>query len=143
MRARERFLIALANTCQIAAAARAAKKSRQWAYNLRAKDPSFAAAWDSALEIAVGALEDVAIERAVKGVLEPVYQGGVKVGTVRRYSDSLLILLLRANKAEKYCERTQAQVTTVSGISDRLQRFRERAVNHEVDTLRARAREPP
>ena len=39
---------------------------------------------------------DALHERAVEGVLEPVYQGGRCVGTVRRYSDKLLETELKA-----------------------------------------------
>jgi hypothetical protein len=35
-------------------------------------------------------------ERAIVGVEEPVFQGGVQVGTIRRYSDRLLGMLAKA-----------------------------------------------
>ncbi len=38
------------------------------------------------------------MRRAVDGVDEPVYQGGKKVGSITRYSDTLLIFLLKANR---------------------------------------------
>jgi hypothetical protein len=54
--------------------------------------------------LAVGALEDEALRRAVEGVEEPVYQGGKQVGVIRKYSDALLMFLLKAARPEKYRE---------------------------------------
>jgi hypothetical protein len=50
-------------------------------------------------------LEAEADRRAVDGVLEPVFYKGVEVGTVRKYSDRLLITRLRAEMPEKYADR--------------------------------------
>ena len=97
-RARETFLLALSDTGQVSKSAKKAGVSRQTLYEWKGADTSFAKAWEAALEKAYDVLEDVAIERATKGTLRPVYQGGVKVGTVREYSDGLLALLLKAHK---------------------------------------------
>ena len=125
-RARETFLACLAETGQITKSAKAAKMDRERFYAERKRNPEFAAAWEAALEKAADMLEDVAIERAAKGVLKPVYQGGVKVGTVREYSDGLLTLLLKAHKPEKFRERTETQLNVNLQISERLQKARER-----------------
>lgn len=97
-RARAKFLETLALTGQITKAAKAAGVVRETPYAWRKIDPEFAKAWDAALEKAYDMLEDVAIERATKGTLRPVFQGGVKVGAMREYSDGLLALLLKAHK---------------------------------------------
>lgn len=97
-RAREAFLLTLSETGQISKSAKKADVSRQTLYEWRKADVEFAKAWDAALEKAYDVLEDVAIERATKGTLRPVFQGGVKVGSVREYSDGLLALLLKAHK---------------------------------------------
>lgn len=47
------------------------------------------------------------VGRAVEGVLEPVYQRGEQVGTVRRYRDTLLIFLLKGNQASKFADRRE------------------------------------
>ena len=41
-------------------------------------------------------------KRAVKGVLEPVFQGGQHVGDILRYSDRLLELLLKGDDPQRY-----------------------------------------
>ncbi len=64
----------------------------------RRRDEKFARAWDRALDSATDRLEQEAVRRAVDGVDEPVYQGGKKVGSITRYSDTLLIFLLKANR---------------------------------------------
>jgi len=50
-------------------------------------------------------LEAEAWRRAVEGVEKPVFQGGVQVGVIREFSDSVLMFLLRARKPEVYWER--------------------------------------
>jgi len=48
------------------------------------------------------ALEEEARRRALNGVLEPIYQSKELVGYKRRFSDSLLAMLLEANNPEKF-----------------------------------------
>ena len=67
-------------------------------YSCRAGDRAFASAWDVSLEIGLDALEDEAIRRAREGVEEPVFQGGLRCGSVRKYSDLLLIFLLKSRR---------------------------------------------
>lgn len=63
-------------------------------------DDNFARAWDEAREIAACGLEDEARRRAVDGVDEPVFFQGEVVGYSKRYSDSLLIMLLKGVRPE-------------------------------------------
>jgi len=99
------MLIALAETGNVTAAARAAKIHRTNHYNWLNDDPEYAKAAKDAMDAASDLLEGEARRRAYTGVLEPVYQGGEKVGTIRRYSDTLLIFLLKGAKPDKYKER--------------------------------------
>lgn len=104
---REVFIAWLRKKGNITAACDKAKISRQHAYRTRDEDATFAAEWDDALQEATERLEMEARRRAHDGVLEPVFQGGVKVGAVRKYSDTLLIFLLKAHAPEKYRERVE------------------------------------
>lgn len=99
-----KFLKCLAEKGNVSAACRKAKIDRKWAYEKRDRDPLFKEAWDEALEVATEALEEEARRRAKDGVLEPVFYLGGKVGSVRKYSDTLLIFLLKAHKPNKYRE---------------------------------------
>lgn len=58
--------------------------------------------WRQAEQDGVDRLEDEATRRGVEGVEKPVYQGGVLVGTVTEYSDTLLNLKLRGKRPEVY-----------------------------------------
>jgi len=87
-------------------AAKVARVGRSTAYEWREEDKAFAAAWDEAIEESNDVLEGEAYRRAVTGTLEPVFYQGEKVGTVRRYSDSLLTLLLKSNRPAKFKDRT-------------------------------------
>lgn len=99
------FLTALAKTGNVTKAARAAKIDRSTAYKLRDEQPDFALAWQAAREEAADLLEAEAHRRAVTGTLEPVYYQGKRCGTIRRYSDTLLVVLLKANRPTKFRER--------------------------------------
>lgn len=104
-RRRAAFLAALAETGNVSHAARAAKASRSRAYQLKAEDPDFAAEWCDALETATDALDAEARRRALDGVETPHFHQGQVAGTVRKYSDTLLMFLLRAHRPDLYRER--------------------------------------
>jgi hypothetical protein len=91
-----------AKTGSVSLASQHAGVSRRTHLKWKAKDKTFAAAHEDALTIAVELMEHEARERALKGRLEPVYHGGKPVGAIRRYSDTLLIFLLKAARPEKY-----------------------------------------
>jgi len=96
------FLDLLAETGNVTVAAKACNLARRTVYFCRATDPAFAAAWEESLEIGLDALEDEAIRRAREGVEEPVFQGGLRCGSVRKYSDLLLIFLLKSRRPHRY-----------------------------------------
>jgi hypothetical protein len=58
--------------------------------------------WDDAIEAGADVLEAEAWRRAVEGVERPIVSGGKVVTTVREYSDTLLIFLLKGRRPEKY-----------------------------------------
>lgn len=100
----KKFLDALADTCNVSAAAKAAGIRRSTAYEFRKNNPDFAAKWDEALEKATDELEAEARTRAL-GFEEPVFNSeGEEVGTVRRYSDTLMIFLLKAYRPKRFRE---------------------------------------
>jgi hypothetical protein len=99
------FLASLAEFPSVSAALRAANVSMGTAYRHREMDADFGKAWNLAIEIGYGILEDEAIRRAVLGVQEPIYQKGECVGYVTRYSDSLLAFLLKGRRRQIYGEK--------------------------------------
>lgn len=108
----------LAHFSVLASVSKASKKSkvpRSNIYDWLKADVTFKELYDLTAEQALGALEDEAVRRAYEGTLKPVYQGGKKVGTIREYSDTLLIILLKARAPEKYKERVHQEQTGKSG----------------------------
>lgn len=89
----------------ISRAAKKAKIHRSVIYDWLKKEKAFKKLFEDACEAALGSLEDEAVRRAYEGMNKPVFQGGKKVGSVREYSDTLLIVLLKARAPEKYKDR--------------------------------------
>jgi hypothetical protein len=110
------FLDALARTGIIADACREAKVSRPAVHSWRSKDPEFSAAYDAALEDAGDALESEARRRAIEGVERRRFDkdGNVVLEEVV-YSDSLMALLLKANKPDKFADRSKSEITSPDG----------------------------
>ena len=75
------------------------------------KDETFKAEFEQAREEATEKLEREAIRRAAEGVDKPVYYQGKLVDTVKEYSDTLLIFLLKGMNPDKYAERSKQEVT--------------------------------
>jgi hypothetical protein len=125
-RARDAFLERLAETCCVVRAAAHAGIERRRLYEMRAADPEFAAAWTRALEAGSDILESEALRRSVEGVDEPVYQGGALVGSVTKYSDTLLALLLKSHLPEKYRERSEVKHSGTIELANALEAARKR-----------------
>ncbi len=98
------FLAALKETGNITAAAKAASIARRSHYEWLA-DPDYAGRYREAMDVAIDALEQEARRRAVDGSPEPVFFQGKPVGAIRKYSDTLLIFLLKGHRPEKYRDR--------------------------------------
>jgi hypothetical protein len=98
----KRFLEAYAQCGNLTTAAKVAKVHRSthngWMKTVQEYPALFNAARDQAVEV----LEAEARRRAVEGIDEPVYQKGEQVGTVRKYSDVLLIFLLKGARPDVY-----------------------------------------
>lgn len=102
---REKFLAAYEEIGSIRGAARVAEVSHSNHYRWLAEVPGYTDQFAEAQRIACHSLEEEARRRAVEGWEEPVYQGGAQVGVKRRYSDVLLIFLLKGNAPEKFGDR--------------------------------------
>ena len=91
------FLLALSESACVEEACRAVGKSPASAYALRRRIDavSFRAAWDAALDYAVGRLADAAMSRALHGVARPIFYKGELVGERRYYDERLTMFMLR------------------------------------------------
>jgi hypothetical protein len=99
------FLSAYAELGTITHAAKKARVSRESHRNWLRDDPEYPARFAEAHAESCEALEKEARRRAIGGVDKPVFQGGEEVGTVRVYSDTLLIFLMKGAMPDKYRER--------------------------------------
>jgi hypothetical protein len=106
------FLSALRDGGNVRQACDACDISRTAAYDAYKRDPEFASLWDEAMDDATDSLEREARRRAERGVDEPVFYQGETVGTVRKYSDTLLIFLLKAHKPERFRDTVQKVALT-------------------------------
>ena len=111
------FLIHFANSGNVSNAAKATKICRRLPSKWRQEDPDgFGAEFDEAREAFCGELENEARRRAIDGINEPiVYQGLIatdkkgKPVTIKRYSDALLMFLMKGNMPLKYRDRTAVE----------------------------------
>lgn len=107
---REEFLDYLRGGWSITASAGRIGVSRQAVYALRQSDPDFARQWEDAYESGTDIFEDEVKRRAVEGTEKPVFYQGEVVGHIKEYSDTLLIVALKARRPEKYRERFDVEI---------------------------------
>ncbi|MBB5719610.1 hypothetical protein FHR23_002558 [Stakelama sediminis] len=96
------FLEVLRQTGNVSRAAREAGLTSGTVYRHRARFAKFAADWDAAINESLDTLEAELLERARNGVEKPVYFRGELVGSVRTYSDTLAMFMLKARRPEVY-----------------------------------------
>ncbi|HEX5269601.1 MAG TPA: hypothetical protein VFW33_03890 [Gemmataceae bacterium] len=147
-----KFLAELRRSGNHSAAARAAKIDRTVPYKARQDDPDFAAAYADAMDEACDGLELEARRRACDGVDEPtIYQGelcgtwvdpdgnvvtkdtpGARLVplTVKKYSDQLLLALLKAHRPEKFKDNVKLEHTG-TGKGGAIRHDHSGAIEHE------------
>jgi hypothetical protein len=105
------FIEALAETGSVKAAARRVNRADHGAYLLRRHPEAaeFRAAWDAALDIGIRRIEDVAMDRALHGVEQPLYSYGKLVGQRTVYNDRLLMFMLRNRAPERFAAGSPAR----------------------------------
>lgn len=108
---RAEFLDYLRDGWSITAAAAKIRVSRQAVYALRKSDDEFAKEWDDAYESGTDLYEDEAKRRAIQGTEKPVFYQGEVVGHIKEYSDTLLIVALKARRPEKYRENIKQEIS--------------------------------
>ena len=105
------FLVQYALTGNFEQAASVAKVTVRtvynWRHDFRDANGPFLVAVDQAQQMACDRMESELYRRAMEGIEEPVWHGGEIVGTTRRFSDTLLMFMMKANMPEKYTDRMQ------------------------------------
>jgi hypothetical protein len=122
-RAQTAFLDSLANGLSVTGACNVAGIGRRTPYGWRAADREFWEAWSLAIEAGTDLLEDEAWRRAVKGNEEPVVSMGkivyTKDGealTIHKQSDTLMALLLKGRRGDKFRERITSDVKLEASV---------------------------
>ena len=105
------FFAALAAGLTVSAACGAAGYKRRRVYQWRADDEEFADRFREADEEAVDRMEAEADRRAVDGVDKPVFYRGQLCGSVREFSDTLLMFRLKAKRPDRYRENSKVEHT--------------------------------
>ena len=108
---KKKFLDAIAKGYSVSMSCRIAHFSKSGIQKHHAKSKAFRKAWDEAYESGADVLEDEAWRRAVEGIDEPKWYKDVEIGAVRKFSDRLLEMLLKARRPDKFKERFDANVT--------------------------------
>lgn len=124
------FLAALAKGGSPCKAARLARVNEARPYQFRKESPEFARLWAQAKISFRDSLRAEAQARAVVGWLEPVYQGGKRVGQIRKKSEQILLAMLRAN-CKEYRDRVDLSVT----IRERARKVAEESGLSEAEIL--------
>lgn len=105
---------ALARRGNVTEALRAAKAGRGWVYGWRQRDAEFHDAFEDARACGIEVLKDEAHRRAYAGILEPVFYQGDECARVRKYSDTLLMFLIK-QADPTYREHFQIEHATAAG----------------------------
>jgi hypothetical protein len=101
--ARRRFLEVVAETGIVSRACLYVGLSERSAYNLRNRDPLFAAGWDAACLLARDPLADGLREQAAEGITDTITRGGEVIATRHRFDSRLSIAVL--HRLDKRCDR--------------------------------------
>ena len=102
------FLRALARTGNISHSSRLAGVSRQMVAIARKNDTRFDRQCRESLEEASDVLHAEAWRRAVEGIEVPVSVGG-EIEIVRRYSDGLLMFLMKSANPQRFGDRRKVE----------------------------------
>lgn len=103
------FLAAYSQCGNITQAAELSDNARANHYRWLNESDMYKKAFEAAEEEAADRLESEARRRAVQGVEEPVFYQGVECGTVKKYSDNLLMFLMKGANPDKYADRVKSE----------------------------------
>jgi hypothetical protein len=134
-RMEQRFADALADTCNVTLAGKAAGRSSGSVYAHRAKSAAFRALWEAALATGYARLELMMLERALHGEEKIVTGKDGSTRVMREYPDRTALALLKMHRDgagtaaegaaavdEAECEEARERIMA------RLERIRERAL---------------
>ncbi len=104
------FIAAICDGLHATDAADRAGVARGTVYIRRRDDEEFRKAWNEAAILGTEMLESEANRRAYYGWLEPIFYKGDQAGAVRKYSDAVLMFLLRSRDPNKYRDNMKTEI---------------------------------
>lgn len=107
--------------------------SRVVVYAMKAQDSVFKQRLFDAQTIGVDAWEDEAARRAFDGVERKVFHQGVQIDTIKEYSDSLAIAMLRGAKPERYALQTRNETVVGGSLGINLETLSDAELNEKID----------
>jgi hypothetical protein len=113
---RAAFLAAFAECGNIKLAAKLAECDRSMHYHWL-EDPDYERAFAAAKAEACDSLEAEARRRAMDGTERRIYHRGVQLDTIREYSDTLLIFLMKGAMPDKYRDNWKGEITGLTPAS--------------------------
>lgn len=115
------FLAAYAHTGRITRAALSAQVNWRNHYNWLKSDEQYVLSFAEAQRMAGDFFEDEAIRRALEGIQKPVFYRGEHVENETVYSDTLMIVLLKGAKPDKYRDNVKVETDITVHLETSLQ----------------------
>jgi hypothetical protein len=115
------WLEAFSELGTVSAACEVAAVGRTTVYQARQQDETFALAWADLEERTTERMEREAYRRAVEGVRSDIFFRDQVVGEEVKYSDTLLIFMLKSRRPDVYRENVKIEHSghvDLSGMSD-------------------------
>lgn len=112
---RKRFLDEYVKCGNISGASEAAGIDRVYHYRWM-NDPEYQQQFEQAFRCACDELEREAHRRAVTGVPVPQFYQGKQCATIKEYSDTLLIFLMKGAMPEKYRDNYKAEIDLKANV---------------------------
>ena len=113
---RVRYLNELKATCNYTKAAECIDLSVAWLKEIRKRDSEFEAACENAIAEGIDLLEHEVVRRGFRGIDKPVYWQGIRIDTVKEYSDTLAKFVLESYRPEKFRESKSLNVNHTGGV---------------------------
>ena len=114
---KRRFLEVYARVGNVWEACRQANIARKSHYEWLRDDPEYKSLFSDAKEDACDNLLEEARRRGQEGVEEPVYWQGQVVGTVRKYSDNMLMFLIKGMRPEVYRDNWRGEMVHTGAVA--------------------------
>lgn len=102
-------------------------------YAMKAQDPDFRKRLSMAQTIGIDSWEDEAARRAFGGTDRKVFHQGIQIDTVKDYSDSIAIAMLKGAKPERYATRTNNENIIGGSLGVNLETLSDDELNEKIN----------